>query len=317
MGSSFAYPFYDIVFTNYKNETDCRIIDNVSNTGIGFRSLFEKTVDFTGSNVYLSDEQLLSFSGEILHVPTCIGGIVLTYNVPDVFELQLSGQVIAAIFMQDITYWDDPAIQANNPGVELPHLKIKPIYRSSGSGTTYVFSDYLCRVCPKWKKEVGRGVSLNWKPGIVVDRSMMVPVIVGKEVGSIAYTSGEHADIFNLPIASVLNKSGKFIYPDNDAIRATLENLNLPDDMRISLIDSDNENAYPICCFAWILLYRNQTDAKSTRSKYKALHDLLTFMISPEQQKIAENMSYISLPEEVLVKTRKIIRSITWEIRTE
>lgn len=312
MGASSAYPFFNILFTHYEEQTGNDIRSDGYNNESGLRSLQDKTIDFVISDVFLSDEELQRFSGEVLHVPVCLGAIVLAFNIPGVSELNLSGSVIAGIFLNKITYWDDVRIEAINSGVALPHLKIKPIGRLDGSGANYIFSDYLSRESSAWNESMGRGKTISWTSVITVDGNTMASELVRTVSGAIGYISLEHATILDLKTAAVQNNFGNFIEPAKESILAAA-NRYYPDDTRVLIANSDREEAYPLSCISWILAYKNQAYAGRKIQKYEALRDLLYFSIDSRQQRIASGMSYVALPEKILDKSQGLIESMIWE----
>lgn len=312
MGASFPYPFYNTLFSQYKNASGNLIINNGYSSGWGIRALLDQSVDFAGCDAILLQEELAQFDSEVLSIPVCLGAIVLAYNVSEIPQLKLNSSLISDIFLQKITNWNDPEIKKINPELNLPDLPILIIRRSDGSGTNYVFSDYLCKTNPEWEEKMGRGRSLSWHSGIAVSGNILAATTIERTRGSIGYVGQEQATVLNLPYASIQNRAGKYILPTQESILAATS-IDYPDDMRVMITDSPNENAYPLSCYSWFYVYKNQAYENRSLEKYNTLKDFLYYSISPEQQKIAGSMSYVPLPEEVVEKAKKQIESLKWE----
>ena len=310
-GANFPSPLYKVIFKNYSNLTGNEIISSAHSSGAGIRALKDKVIDFTGVEVVLSKEKLSEFDAEVLTIPSCLGAVVMTYNLPGISNLNLTGAILADIYLKNINYWDDIAIQSINPGVNLPHKLIITVHRSNGSGTSFVFSDYLCQVSPKWEKEMGKEKSLNWKSGIAVASCSKVAGVVANTEGAIGYTSWEHAALLNLPTASIRNAQGDFISVSRESILAAADR-DYPDDMYMMITNSPNENAYPISCFSWLLVYKNQAYANRDKQKFETLSSFLRYIIDPETQKAAAKLHYAPLPENVIVKANELINSMDW-----
>jgi phosphate transport system substrate-binding protein len=312
MGATFPSPLYKVIFLNYTNLTGNKVIANEHSSGAGIRALQDKVIDFAGTNAVLSEEKFAEFDSEVLAIPTCLGAVVITYNLPEISELKLTGEIVADIYLKNINYWDDIAIQSINPEVNLPHKPITTVHRANGSGTSFVLSDYLAQVSPEWKKEMGIGKSLNWKNGIAVGSSLKVAgAVVGTE-GAIGYTSWEHTALFNLPTASIQNMQGDFISVSRESILAAADR-DYPDGTHVMITNSPNENAYPISCFSWSLVYKNQAYANRDKQKFETLSSFLRYIIDPETQKIAAKLHYAPLPENVATKANELINSMEWQ----
>jgi len=311
MIATFPRPLYNILFSNYSKSTGRNVIANAYNSEASIRALQDKTVDFAGTDALPSDEEYSQFDSEILTIPACLGAIAITYNIPGISNLNLSGPVLADIYLQNIKYWDDPAIQSINSEINLPHKAITTIHRADGSGASYVFSDYLCKVSSKWKEEMGKGKSLNWKNGVAVRGCLMVAGSVAEIEGSIGYTSWEHTVLLNISIANICNSKGNYIQISKESILAAADR-DYPDDLRVMITNSSNEKAYPISCFSWILVYKNQAYANRKVPKYEATKSLLNYIIDPENQKMAAKMQYVPLPQNVIDKAQKLVDSMEW-----
>lgn len=308
-GATFPYPLYSKMFDVYYKEKGIKVNYSAIGSGGGIRQLKEKTIDFGGSDAYLTDEQLKEI-GDVLHIPICLGAVVLAYNLVGVNELNLTPEIIAEIYLGKIKKWNDPKIQKVNSKVRLPDINIIPVYRSDGSGTTFIFTDYLSKISKEWENNVGRGTSVNWPTGIGGKGNPGVAGLVKQTPGSIGYIELIYALGNKIPFAKVQNKSGNFIEPSLLSTSASA-NIKLPDDMRISVTNTDAKDGYPISGFTWILVYKEQNYGKRTYEKAKALVELLWWM-THEGQKYTEELHYAPLSKEAVKKAEKIIRSITY-----
>ncbi len=310
-GATFPYPLYSKMFSEYYKKTGVKINYQAIGSGGGIRQLIAKTVDFGASDAYVDDEGLKEFSSPILHIPITAGAVVIAYNLPGNPKLRLTGEIIADIFLGKITNWNDPKIKELNPEVNLPDLTIVVVHRSDGSGTTFIFSDYLCKVSEEWKNLVGRGKSLNWPSGLGAKGNPGVAGLVKQLPGAIGYVELIYALSNKMPYAEVRNKAGNFIDPSIKSVSLAAD-TKLPDDMRVSLTDTSAEFGYPISGFTWILVYKDLKKGGLTEEKAQALVKLLWWMIH-EGQKYTEELHYAPLSQEATRKAEKIIESITYE----
>lgn len=309
-GATFPAPFYNIVFKEYaKNGTN--VTYGAIGSGGGIRSLQDKTVDFGATDVYLSNEDLKGMPGDIIHVPTAIGGVVLSYNLKDVNSLKLTAEVISDIYLGKIKNWNDQKLKDLNPGINLPDKAIIPVYRSDGSGTTSVFSEYMTKVNEAWSKELGEGKSLNFSTGIAAKGNPGVAGIIVETDGSIGYIGSEYALALNMPTALLQNQAGNFIEANNKSISVSAE-IEIPNDTRVSIVDSPDPRAYPISTFTWLITYKEQAYNNRSIERAQALVGLLNFVISPEGQDIANKTHYAPLSETAIKKTQDLINSITF-----
>src|SRR5690349_6054308 len=274
-GATFPNPLYQKWLSEYGNAHANIKIDYQSlGSGAGIKQLKEQTVDFGASDAPLKDEDIKTFSGEVVHIPTVLGAVVITYNLAGVSQpLRFSSDVIADIFLGKIKKWNDPRIVADNPGVTLPANDITVVHRSDSSGTSAVFTDYLSKVSPEWKEKVGSGVSPTWPVGIGGKGNEGVTGQVKNTPNTIGYIELVYAVKNNLPVAHIKNASGNFIEPSIDAVTAAAaaSAASMPDDLRVSITNAAGPQAYPISSYTYILVYKNQKNA----AKGKALVDFL------------------------------------------
>ncbi len=212
-GATFPLPFYNMVFKKYTGESGILLTYGGIGSGGGIRSLTDRVIDFGATDAFLTDDKAAELPGEIVHIPTCIGAVVIAYNLPEVENLKLSNKLLESIFMGKITNWNDPKIAAENPNVDFPDLAISFVHRSDGSGTTYIFSDYMSKISPTWETEVGRGKSLKWPVGMGAKGNPGVAGTIKQTVGSIGYIGSEFAFAQKIDIAEVQNSAGNFIEP--------------------------------------------------------------------------------------------------------
>jgi phosphate transport system substrate-binding protein len=300
-GATFPYPIYSKWFSDYAANTGIRINYQSIGSGGGIRQLSEGTVDFGATDGPMSDEELSrAKGGEILHIPTVIGAVVLSYNLEGIDQpLQLTGDVIADIFLGRITKWNDTRVAALNAGVALPDADVIVVHRSDGSGTTYVFTDYLATVSQAWASGPGRGKEVQWPTGLGAKGNEGVAGQVRQTPGSIGYMELAYATQNDLQFASVRNRAGQYVAPSIESISAAasgaMQRLGPDTDFRVSLADADGAMSYPISSFTWILLYRNQPDAE----KGQKLIDFLQWAIT-DGQEAAATLDYAPLPDDVV-----------------
>ena len=309
-GATFPLPFYNVVFENYNEKGMGRIAYGGIGSGGGIRNLKDGIVDFAGSDAFLSDEEM-SQMPSVIHVPSCMGAVVVAYNLQNVDSLTLSGDVIADIFEGKITKWNDSRIAKLNPASNLPDENIMPVYRSDGSGTTFVFTDYLSKVSESWSKKYGRGKSVNFPYGQAAKGNPGVAGIVSQTKNSIGYVGSEYAFAQNIPFAAIINARGECIRPDARSISAAASG-DIPSDTRAMITNSEAEGAYPISCFTWLVVYREQSYSKRSKEQAAATLNLLEFILSPDVQAIAENVHYAPLPKKVIDLSLENVRHLTY-----
>lgn len=312
-GATFPYPLYNRMFEDYHQQKGVRVNYQGIGSGGGIRQLFSQTVDFGGTDAIVSVDRLAEAGGTILHIPICLGAIVVTYNLPGNPVLRMTPDVIADIYLGKITIWSDERLKSLNPGVNLPELNIAVVRRSDGSGSTSIFSNYLSKVNSEWKEKVGEGTSLNWPVGLGARGNPGVAGMVQQLPGAIGYVELIYAMSNNLPYANVRNKSGNFIEPTIQSV-SLAANVTLPDDTMVSLTDTDAAQGYPISGFTWIIVYQEQDYGRRSRDQALETKKLLEWMIG-DGQKHAEPLHYAPLSEEAVKKARALIDSMTYRNR--
>ena len=299
-GATFPYPLYSKWFSDYATATGVRINYQSIGSGGGIRQLSEGTVDFGATDGPMTDEELgKAKGGAIMHFPTVLGAVAIAYNLPDFQgELRLSGPVIAQIFLGTIKKWNDPKIVALNPGATVPGSDILVVHRSDGSGTTYVFSDYLSAVSPEWARGPSRGKDVAWPTGLGGKGNEGVAGQIKQIPGAVGYVELAYAKQNNLPVASVQNSAGAFVAPSIEAVTAAAAGVSarLPSntDYRISIVNSPGAGSYPISSFTWLLLYQQQADSVKSRK----LVDFLRWALT-EGEKQAAALDYAPLPAAI------------------
>jgi len=309
-GATFPNPLYQKWLSEYgKLHPNVRIDYQSIGSGGGIKQLKEQTVDFGASDSPMKDEDLKSAPGEVLHIPTVLGAVVITYNLQGVSQaLRFSPEVVADIFLGKIKKWNDPKIAADNPGVTLPTTDITVVHRSDGSGTSAVFTDYLSKVSSEWKDKVGAGTSPSWPTGIGGKGNEGVTGQVKNTPNTIGYVELAYAVQNKLPVAQIKNASGNFIAPSIDGVTAAAaaSAANTPDDLRVSITNAAGPDAYPISSYTYILVYKNQKDA----GKGKTLVDFLWWGIH-EGENYAKDLQYAPLPDDIVKRAEAKINSIT------
>jgi phosphate transport system substrate-binding protein len=309
-GATFPYPIYSKWFSVY-TQVDPSVRFNYQSIGSGggIKQVTEQTVDFGATDGPMTDEQLRAAPGRILHFPTVMGAVVITYNVAGVSSgLKLTPEAIAGIFLGKITKWNDPALTGANPGVQLPAQDIIVVHRSDGSGTSFIFTDYLSKISSPWNNRVGKGTSVNWPIGLGGKGNEGVTGLVKQTPFSIGYVELIYALSNELPYADVKNQAGTFVKPSLESVTAAAAAAatNMPDDFRVSITNEPAADAYPISGMTWLLVYEKQKDA----DKGKKLVQFLDWMLRDGQKNAAE-LRYAPLPKEVVAKEQQAIRRVT------
>ena len=308
-GSTFDYPAFTKWFEAYS-----QVAPNVQfnyqsiGSGAGQKQLLNQTVDFGASDVPMSDVSMAGATGKILHVPIVAGGVAVIYNVPGNLQLKIDGDTLANIYLGNITNWNDPKISALNPGVTLPNLAIIPVHRSEGSGTTFIFTDYLCAVNKSWSDSVKKGAAVEWPSGVGIGAkgSEGVAGQVRQLPGAIGYAELAYADQNKIPYADVKNAAGNFISPAPDSVSAALATANIPDDFRFSMVNAPGDKSYPISGPSWILIYQQQKGPQG-----RELVAFLKWAIT-EGQKLSPSLDYAPLPDSVQQRELKLLETVTY-----
>ena len=309
-GATFPYPIYSKWFDQYRQaHPNVQINYQSIGSGGGIRQLLDKTVDFGASDGPMNDDQLKQAGFAILHFPTVLGADIPSYNIPGVSaELNFTPDALAGIYLGKITKWNDPAITSANPGVKLPGDDIVVVHRSDGSGTTYIWVDYLSKISPEWQSKVGKATSVNWPVGLGGKGNEGVAALVKQTPGAIGYIELIYAIQNHMSYGKVKNAAGVFVKADLASVSAAAAAAakSMPDDFRVSITNPlDNKMAYPIASFTWLLIPEKFSDA----TKRDVVKDFLKWMITDGQQS-CEALAYAKLPKEVVAKEMKAIAKI-------
>jgi phosphate transport system substrate-binding protein len=305
-GATFPYPIYSKWFDEYtKVDPSVRFNYQSIGSGGGQKQILAQTVDFGASDGPMSDDNLSKAPGKILHIPTVAGAVVLTYNLPDNPSLKLDADTIAGIFLGQIKKWNDSKLTALNPGAKLPDQEIVVVHRSDGSGTTFIFTDYLSKVSSEWKQKVGNNTSVNWPAGIGGKGNEGVSGQVKQTPGAIGYAELIYAIQNKMPYAEVKNSAGQFVKPTIDSVTAAIATAEIPGDFRFSMTNAPGKDAYPIAGPTWLLVYEQQKDA----TKGKKLVEFLKWALK-DGEKMAKDLDYAPLPESVQQRVLKQIDEI-------
>jgi phosphate transport system substrate-binding protein len=307
-GATFPYPIYSKWFDSYaKVDTSVRFNYQSIGSGGGQKQILAQTVDFGASDGPMSDDNLAKAPGKLLHIPTVAGAVVITYNLPNNPSLKLDGPTLADIFMGKVTKWNDSRITATNPGVQLPDKDIVVVHRSDGSGTTYIWTDFLSKVSPDWKQKVGNNTSVNWPTGIGGKGNEGVSGQVKQTPNTIGYVELIYALQNKMPYADVKNAAGNFVKPTLESVTAALASADVPDDFRFSMTNPAGQDAYPIAGTTWLLVYQEQKDA----TKGKKLIEFLKWA-ETQGEAMAKDLNYAPLPEALQQRVLKTIDTIKY-----
>ena len=305
-GATFPYPIYSKWFDEYaKVDPSVRFNYQSIVSGGGQKQIMAQTVDFGASDGPMSDDNLSKAPGKILHIPTVAGAVVMTYNLEGNPALKLDGATIADIFLGKIKKWNDPKIAASNAGTKLPDKEIVVVHRSDGSGTTFIFTDYLSKVSGEWKQKVGNNTSVNWPTGIGGKGNEGVSGQVKQTPGALGYVELIYAVQNKMPYADVRNAAGQFVKPTLESVTAALGTANIPDDFRFSMTNAPGSDAYPIAGATWLLVYEQQKDP----AKGKKLVEFLKWALT-KGEGMAKDLNYAPLPDEVQQRVLKRIDEI-------
>ncbi len=299
-GATFPNPIYTKWFDAYSKKTGIEINYQSIGSGGGIRQFTEGTVDFGATDGPMNESQIAAVNGNVLHIPTVLGAVVVTYNLPALGQtkLKFDGNTLTDIFMGRITKWNDPKIAELNPGVKLPDNDLIVVHRSDGSGTTYVFTDFLNKFSREWRDKVGYATSVNWPVGLGGKGNEGVTQQVKQVEGALGYVELIYAISNKLPYAEIKNAAGNYIDPSLESVTAAAAGMKLPKDtdFRVSITNAPGQQAYPIASFTWLLVKKDNKDA----AKAKLIRDFLTWMVTPEAQKMAAELHYAPLPDPVV-----------------
>jgi phosphate transport system substrate-binding protein len=307
-GATFPNPIYQKWFSEYHNaHKDVQINYQSIGSGGGIQQLTSGTVDFGASDGPMTDEQLSKVSGKVFHIPTVLGAVVPMYNINGVStDLKFTGDVLADIYLGNIKNWNDPRLAKANPGVKFPDQDIVVVHRSDGSGTSYIFTDYLSKVSSAWKDKVGKGTSVNWPAGLGGKGNEGVSGMVKQTEGSIGYVELIYAVSNKMSYGSVQNAAGSFIKASLESVTAAAGSVkDMPDDFRVSITNAPGKDAYPISSFTWLLVPAEWADA----GKEKAFVDFLTWMVD-KGQTMTSALEYAPLPKNVAAKVKARIKEV-------
>ncbi len=304
-GATFPFPLYSRWFSDYNKLHPLERFNYQSiGSGGGIKQITERTVDFGASDAPMTDEELARAPG-IVHVPTVLGAVVVTYAVP-VEGLRLTPATLAGLFLGTVSRWNDPALARDNPGLKLPDLAVTVVHRSDGSGTTSIFTDYLAKVSPEWKAKVGAGKGVHWPAGLGAKGNEGVTGLVKSTPGAVGYVELAYAHQNQLPMAQLLNHDGLFVKPSLASTSAAAAGVAMPPDFRVSITDAKGKDAYPMASFTYLLVHRDQPDAARggalLRFLWWAVHD---------GQASAAPLDYAPLPAPVVAKVEQALRTLT------
>lgn len=307
-GATFPYPLYSKWMAEYNRlYPQVRINYQSIGSGGGIRQIVAGTVDFGASDAPMKDAEGKQAPGKLTHVPTTIGSVVVAYNLPGVGGLNLSGEQLAAIVLGDVKKWNDPRLVEANPDSKLPDQDIAVVFRTDGSGTTAVFTEYLATVSPAFKEKVGAGKSVRWPVGLGAKGNEGVTGQIKSTPGAVGYVELAYATQNKLPTAAIKNRAGRFIAPSSEAASAAASGVEMPDSLHVSLAEADGEQAYPIAAYTYLLVYEDAKDGPKgqalARFLWWALHD---------GQKFAQALDYAPLPKSVVTKVEAKLKRLTF-----
>ena len=307
-GATLPLPFYNEAFKKYWEQNDIPVTYAGIGTEKGFKSLKNEQIDFAGVDVPPTKAELDSLPAKTVLVPTCMGAITIAYNLQGVDNLRLTGELIADIYLGKIVKWNDARIATVNPGMQLPDKEIYPVFRLDGSGTTYIFSDYLTKTSADWKAAMGTGKLLAFPRGVAAAGNQGVAGLVGKIPGGIGYVATEYAASFGTQSARVKNAAGNFVQPSQQSIITAAST----GDATGMITNSEVANAYPISCFTWVVLYQEQNYGGRTRKEAEETVKLLEWLVGPQAQAITTRVQYSPLPQKAVEYAKQVLGQITY-----
>lgn len=308
-GATFPYPVYSKWFSDYRRvRPELQINYQSIGSGGGIRQVLQGTVDFGATDGPMTEEHMQQAKVPILHIPTVLGAVVPAYNLPEVKEeLRLTPEALAGIFLGTVKTWNHPLIAASNPGVKLPQSELTVVHRSDGSGTTFVWADYLSKVSPQWEKTAGRGTSVRWPTGLGAKGNEGVAGMIRQIPGSLGYIELVYAEQNNIQHAAVRNAAGAFVKGSVASTTAAAASVqDMPADFRVSITDPPGADAYPIASFTWLLVPQRIPDD----NKRRVIVEMLEWLMAPEQQQSAAQLGYAPLPDSVIAQVKQTIAQI-------
>jgi phosphate transport system substrate-binding protein len=310
-GATFPQPLYSKMFDAYFQQYKVKINYQGIGSGGGINQLTQKTVDFGATDAFMTDKELQAAGAAVLHIPTSLGAVVVTYNLPGSPKLNFAPEIIADIFLGKIKKWNDPKIVSLNAGINLPNLPISVVNRADGSGTNYIFTEYLTKVSSEWKEKIGVGKTVNWPAGQIGQKGNPgVAGFVSQTPGAVGYVELIYAIQNKMAYGNVKNKAGKFIEPTLKAVSAAA-NVKIPDDTNVSLTNTDAADGYPISSFTWLIFFKEQNYGGRSKERAETLAKLLLWTVN-DGQKHAEPLAYSALSKDAQAKANKIVRSMTF-----
>ena len=311
-GSTFAGPFYKTASKQYVKLTGIPLSYGLTGSGAGIRSLHDKVVDFCGSDAFLSDAEEAKMPAPVVHIATCSGAVDIAYNLPGIKSIKLTPELLADIFLGKIKNWNNAKLKAINAGVKFPNMAISVVHRSDGSGTTFIFSNYMAKISKQWKDQVGFGKSLNWPVGMGAKGNPGVAGTISSTVGAIGYIGSDYAFAQKISFALLKNKAGNYIAPTIAAVSAAGKG-EMPADTRVMETNSSAPDAYPISGFTWIILYKEQAYNGRSLAQAQATVKFIQWLLQPTAQQVAKELKYAPLPEKVVKLDEANLKSITYK----
>lgn len=306
-GATFPYPMYSKWFSEYnKLHPDVQINYQSIGSGGGIRQVSAGTVDFGATDGPMTDQQLADAKSKIHHIPTVLGADVPAYNLPGFKgELRFSGPLLADLFMGRVANWNDPKVAKENPGVSLPNLPVIIVHRSDGSGTTYVWTDYLSKISPEWQSNVGKGTSVRWPVGLGAKGNEGVAGMIRQMEGALGYVELIYAEQNKITYGSVKNAAGEYVKATLDSVTKAAATAKMPNDFRVSITNAPGKGVYPVASFTWLLVPEQNADA----NKQRILKDFLNWMVT-DGQKLTSQLTYAPLPAEVATRVKTTINQL-------
>ncbi len=310
-GATFPLPFYNAVFDQFAQVGGDEVAYGGIGSGGGVRNLQDKIVDFAGSDAFLTDKEMDGMD-PVVHIPTCMGAVVVAYNLDGVKDLKLSGELIADIFAGKVKMWNDARLKELNPDAKLPNEAIIPVYRSDGSGTTFVFTDYLTKVSQTWATKYGAGKSVDFPSGQAAKGNPGVAGVIKQTRNTIGYVGSEYAFAQKITYSSIKNQRGEFVVPSAKSISAAASG-DIAEDTCTSITNADAAGAYPISTFTWLIIYKEQNYSNRSKEQATATLDLLKYILSDEAQNITSEVNYAPLPAKAKELGMKNLKTVTYD----